>query len=149
EIVDRLAGHGQLVSGGSLNHTTSLAAAVMVRDGAFDRHLAWLRPQLRLRRDALVGALREHLPASIDVVRPGGGFFVWLEAGGGHTEEELLRAADHAGLAVAAGSRFGTPARPSLRLAFTLNPPERLARAGRRLADSLTEPEPSPEWDGR
>ncbi|ROR45422.1 PLP-dependent aminotransferase family protein [Kitasatospora cineracea] len=39
-----------------------LAFAALLESGGYDRHLRAVRPRYRARRDALVGALREHLP---------------------------------------------------------------------------------------
>jgi 2-aminoadipate transaminase len=133
-IADRLVGHGMFVSGGALNHTASLALAVLLRGGGYDRHVAELRSGLRARRDALAGGLREHLDGRMPIDTPGGGFFLWLRDGGGRTEPDLAGAAAQAGVRIAAGSRFGSIPQASARLAFSFNPPQRLAGAARRLA---------------
>lgn len=133
-VVAALAERGLLVSGGCLNHLTSLAVAVLLRDGGYDRHLDWLRGELRARRDALVGSLREHAGESVGFTRPAGGFFLWLRFPGGRTEPELVAAAARGGVAVAAGSRFGTAPGPHLRLAYSFNPPDRLTAAASLLA---------------
>ncbi|MFE4975825.1 enduracididine biosynthesis enzyme MppQ [Kitasatospora sp. NPDC056651] len=134
-LVGRLASHGLFVSGGSLNHVASLAAAVLLDNGEYDRHLAFLREQLRLRRDALVAGLRAvEWPEPVRFRVPSGGYFLWLEPMAGRSEAELLRAAAPAGVRIAAGSRFGPGGANSFRLAYSFNPPERLATAAGRLA---------------
>ncbi|WP_199442867.1 aminotransferase class I/II-fold pyridoxal phosphate-dependent enzyme [Umezawaea beigongshangensis] len=139
ELAAELTAHGLFVSGGCVNHTTSLAVATLLNGGAYDRHLADLRVRLRTRRDALLGAL----PAP--VTAPGGGFFAWLPAPPGHREVHLLAAAARAGVRVSAGSRFGSSAPPGIRLAYSFNPPDVLAAAGRRLADAWPRPlDPAP-----
>ena len=45
--------------------------------GALEDNIAFVKGALRERRDALVDALREHLPEA-DFVVPGGGYFLWL-----------------------------------------------------------------------
>ncbi|MFJ8755086.1 aminotransferase class I/II-fold pyridoxal phosphate-dependent enzyme [Streptomyces sp. NPDC102441] len=133
-VVGTLTGRGQLVSGGSLNHLTSLAVAMLMGDGRYDLRLSWLRDQLRLRRDTLVAALRAGLGDSVTVDRPAGGYFVWLAFDPRRSEASLLDAAGRAGVAVAPGSRFGSAAGTHLRLAYSLNSPDRLADAAVRLA---------------
>ncbi|MFI0187086.1 aminotransferase class I/II-fold pyridoxal phosphate-dependent enzyme [Streptomyces sp. NPDC017082] len=133
-LIDTLAGRGQLVSGGALNHLTSLAVSMLMGDGRYERRLSWLRGQLRLRREALVAALRSGLDESVTVSRPAGGFFVWLTFDPRRSEAALLAAAGRAGVAVAPGSRFGSAVGTHLRLAYSLNPPDRLAEAAARLA---------------
>ncbi|HEY2699557.1 MAG TPA: aminotransferase class I/II-fold pyridoxal phosphate-dependent enzyme [Pseudonocardiaceae bacterium] len=137
-IVERLAGHGVLLSGGSPNHTTSLAVAGLVRDGDYDRHLGWLRVRLRERRDALLGGFGAELAMDFDFDPPAGGFFVWLRSRGRHTEQDLVDAAARVGVRVAGGSRFGTTRQPSIRLAYSFNPPDRLATAAAELATAWT-----------
>ncbi|MFQ6146243.1 aminotransferase class I/II-fold pyridoxal phosphate-dependent enzyme [Streptomyces seoulensis] len=131
DLINTLAGREQLVSGGALNHLTSLAVSMLMGDGRYERRLSWLRGQLRLRREALVAALRSGLGESVTVNRPTGGFFVWLTFEQRRSEAALLAVADRAGVAVASGSRFGSAVGAHLRLAYSLNPPDRLAEAGR------------------
>lgn len=136
-VTDRLVRHGLFVSGGSLNHVSSLAVLTMLRTGDYDKHLAWLRDRLRARRNAVLDGL-ETLPGDqFHFTRPTGGFFVWLRALRDRTEADLTAAAGKAAVAVAAGSRFGRTADPAVRLAFSFNPPERLHDAARRLAGAL------------
>ncbi|GGZ26569.1 aminotransferase class I/II [Streptomyces inusitatus] len=147
ETAGRLSGHGLFASGGSLNHTTSLAVDSLLADGAYDRHLGVLREQLRIRRDALEGALRAALGDRWALRTPSGGFFLWLRGERGTGEAELLAGAAGAGVRIAAGSRFGVP-RPgaaAVRLAFSFNPPESLERAAVRLAAAWSGSEPAPE----
>lgn len=127
-VVTRLLAHGLFHSGGSLNHLASLAVAVLINNGEYDRHLEWLRDMLRIRRDALLGTLGD-----LDVTTPDGGFFLWLRFPAGHSEDDLMAAAAGAGVRVAAGSRFGAAGAPRIRLSYSLNLPADLAAAGRAL----------------
>ncbi|WP_330277060.1 aminotransferase class I/II-fold pyridoxal phosphate-dependent enzyme [Lentzea sp. NBC_00516] len=127
-VVTRLLSHGLFHSGGSLNHLASLAVATMITGGEYDRHLDRVRDELRVRRDALLGALGD-----LDVTTPHGGFFLWLRFGPEQGEEELMAAAAAAGVRVAAGSRFGAGQAPRIRLSYSLNRPAELASAGRAL----------------
>ncbi|RLK57998.1 aminotransferase class I/II-fold pyridoxal phosphate-dependent enzyme [Actinokineospora cianjurensis] len=133
-VVTGLARRGTFVSGGCVNHTTSLAIATLVRDGHYDRRLDWLRACLRERRDALVNALRAEADDLAEFTTPGGGFFLWLRFPPERTEADLLAAAAAVGVNAAAGSRFGTTAGPAIRLAYSFTPPDGLAEAAARLA---------------
>ncbi|MFI9626615.1 aminotransferase class I/II-fold pyridoxal phosphate-dependent enzyme [Streptomyces sp. NPDC052042] len=139
-LVASLGEHGMLVSGGSLNHTTSLAVATVLRGGEYDRHLVWLRAELRKRRDALAGPLRAFSGERIGCRVPGGGFFLWLEPCGATEvrEEAHAAAAEAAGVRLAHGARFGTGDRPRLRLAYSFNPPAVLTEAAHRLVEAWT-----------
>ncbi|MGV4925021.1 enduracididine biosynthesis enzyme MppQ [Streptomyces sp. BHT-5-2] len=143
-LARRLVAHGLFVSGGSLNHTTSLAVATLLAGGAYDRHLTSFRARLRDRRDALVGALRRTAGERVELRVPQGGFFLWLRFGAGADESALLAGAARAGVGIAAGSRFGTTQEVGVRLAFSFNPPAVLEQAAQRLttawAGSMPEP---------
>ncbi|WP_257980430.1 enduracididine biosynthesis enzyme MppQ [Streptomyces sp. CB02959] len=143
-VADRLVSHGLFASGGSLNHTTSLAVGTLLASGAYDRHLASFRGQLRDRRDALVGALREAAGERPEFRVPQGGFFLWLRFGPGSDESALLAGAARAGVGVAAGSRFGTTQEGAVRLAFSYHPPAVLKQAAQRLTTAWAGSMPRP-----
>ncbi|MFC4120491.1 aminotransferase-like domain-containing protein [Nonomuraea zeae] len=132
--VARIQAHGVFDSGGSPNHLASLAVTTLLMNGSYDWHLNWLRSCLRARRDVLVDTLRAGLGEEFTFDRPGGGFFLWLNAEGGQDEQALLTSARDAGVIVNPGSRFGRTASPGIRLAFSFNSPRRLAAAAHRLA---------------
>ncbi len=133
--VARLADGGLLDSGGGVNHFTACAVAAFCGAGRFEEQVARLRAAYRARRDALAGALREHLPAGCRWRAPAGGFFVWARLPDGLDAAALLPRAVEGGVAYLPGARChldGGPAE-TLRLAFGLYPPEALAEAARRL----------------
>ncbi|GIH59807.1 aminotransferase class I/II-fold pyridoxal phosphate-dependent enzyme [Microbispora siamensis] len=134
ETVARIQAHHVFDSGGSPNHLASLAVTTLLATGAYDRHLTWLRSALRDRRDALAAALSANLPERFVFDRPAGGFFLWVTADGERDERGLVTAARNADVRVLAGGRFGRPARPSVRLAYSFNSPPRLTAAAHRLA---------------
>jgi DNA-binding transcriptional MocR family regulator len=139
ERCSQMTSSGMFASGGGLNHLAALATATLLESGAYDRHVRWLRAELRARRDALLTPLRSGLPHfSFTAAR--GGFFIWVELPPARTETDVLEAAIHAGVLVAAGSRFGDTGRPAIRLSFSFHNPERLAEAARRLI---------PAWQSR
>ncbi len=62
-------------------HTGSLSQAVVYeacRDGLLDRHVPFIRDTYRMRRDAMLAALAQHMPTEVRWVRPDGGMFVWV-----------------------------------------------------------------------
>ncbi|MFB9907043.1 aminotransferase class I/II-fold pyridoxal phosphate-dependent enzyme [Allokutzneria oryzae] len=134
ELAEKLVTRGAFVSGGCLNHTTSLAVTTLLRDGGYDRHLRWLRTQLAARRDALADVLRARLPEEIDFALPGGGFFLWLRSAARVAEDDLVAAASRAGVGVAPGARFGAHEQARIRLAYSFTSPRRLADAAELLA---------------
>jgi 2-aminoadipate transaminase len=107
--------------------------------GLYDDHVAGLRAAYRARRDALLGALAEHMPPGVTWTRPGGGFFVWVTLPAGLDARPLLAAAEAAGMSYLPGAHFHLDGRGprTLRLAFSLYGPDELAQGGRLLAAVL------------
>jgi 2-aminoadipate transaminase len=104
-------------------------------DGFLDGHVAMARAAYRSRRDALLAAMAEHLPAGARWHRPEGGFFVWIELPEAIDTDALLPAAADAGVIYLPGSWFfpgRTPAN-ALRLSFSSVSEERMAEGIRRL----------------
>src|SRR4030095_15644663 len=64
-------------------HTQNLAQMVvceLLRRGVFDRPLAPLKAEHRRRRDAMVQALRQHVPAgTLRFTVPDGGMYLWCQ----------------------------------------------------------------------
>ena len=108
-------------------------------------HYDWLgqikrfREQYRERRDAMIGALTEHLPeASWNV--PRGGFYTWVRLPDGLDSKSMLPRAVTARVAYVPGTAFyydGTGA-DHMRLSFCYPTPERIEEGIRRLAGVVT-----------
>ena len=135
ELVQRIVDSGLLDSGGGVNHYTALVVAALCAAGDYDANLLALRHSYRARRDALVTTLRDHLPAGCTVRTPGGGFFVWVELPAGADSRALRPLAERTGVSFLPGAGFHLDGggQSSLRLAFSLYPPEALAEAAQRL----------------
>ncbi len=91
------------------------------------------RAQLAAQRDALVGAVREHLP-SWRITVPSGGVTLWAELDG-PVSSALARAVEPLGVRLAPGPRFGVDGTLErfIRLPFTQPVPE-LVEGVRRIA---------------
>jgi DNA-binding transcriptional MocR family regulator len=107
--------------------------------GLYDEHVAHLRAAYRARRDALLSALGADVPDGVRCAPPGGGFFVWLTLPAGRDAGRLLPAAEAAGMSFIPGAHFHLDGRGqnTLRLAFSLYPPDQLAEGGRRLGQAI------------
>jgi len=88
------------------------------------------------RRDAMLDALRDLMPAGTTWTRPGGGLFVWAKLPEGLDSKAMMPRAIAARVAYVPGTGFyadGT-GRANLRLNFSFPPPDRIREGVRRLA---------------
>lgn len=121
--------------------TPSLSHRVIsayLETGLLPGHLQTLRHEYRRRRDAMLAALRAHVPAEVRWNHPTAGMFVWAELPPGHDAADLLRkAVELEGVAFSPGVTFcpgdREHGRRCLRLSFTNHPPERIEEGIRRL----------------
>ena len=138
-LLERLAAEGVLESGGCVSQFGASVVARLLSAGGYDQHLAELLRSYAARRDALAGALREHLPAGCSFSTPAGGFFIWLTLPRGLLAAELLPAAEARGVAFAPGARFCSDADDrSLRLSFSLYDEATLREGAWRLGMAVT-----------
>jgi DNA-binding transcriptional MocR family regulator len=123
-------------------HTSTIdqaAAAAYLGAVDLDAHVRGLCAAYARRRDAMVAALPDALPAGSTWSDPDGGMFVWARLPGGVDTAELLRTALAHDVAFVPGAPFfaGTPDRSTLRLSFTTNTPDRITEGMARLARAL------------
>lgn len=116
-------------------------AVDVVTQPAWRTHVRGLRRQLAARRDLLLGALREHVPAARVEAVPQGGLNLWVRLPDTTYLDRLVRDCEAAGVIVAAGHEW-FPAEPTgayLRLNYAgPNPgafPEGARVLGRMLAE--------------
>ena len=93
------------------------------------------RELYRERRDAMVGALAEHLPSSSWTV-PDGGFYTWVKLPPGLDSKAMLPRAVTARVAYVPGTAFYADGQGSdhMRLSYCFPTPERIREGVRRLA---------------
>ncbi|WP_223884304.1 aminotransferase class I/II-fold pyridoxal phosphate-dependent enzyme [Micromonospora craniellae] len=115
------------------------ATIEVVTSPAWARHRRALRTALRARREALLTAIRWHLPdlAGQPVAR--GGLHLWARLPDGVDDVALAVAAAAEGVVVFPGRPWyaAEPPAPHLRLTYAAAPPELMDEAVRRLARAL------------
>jgi len=137
-VMERLV----LAKQGADLHTNELAQRAVVRfcrDHDLDGHVRLLCAAYRERRDAMLAALAELLPAGTAWTRPEGGMFVWVTLPEGLEAVALLAEAVRRRVAFVPGAAFHTDGggARSLRLNFTNSPPDRIREGVLRLAEAV------------
>ena len=107
--------------------------------GRFEPNLERIRDLLRVQRDAMLTALESEIGGRATWSHPQGGYFLWLDFGDGVDAGELLGRSTEAGVTFVRGADFypGTGGESAARLAFSYEPPERIANGIRLLAGLL------------
>jgi 2-aminoadipate transaminase len=95
----------------------------------------------RSRRDAMLRALEEELPAEASWTRPGGGLFVWATLPDYIDARDLLAMAIRREVAFVPGAAafLDGQGRHSMRLNFSYIPEERISEGVRRLGLAVSE----------
>jgi DNA-binding transcriptional MocR family regulator len=134
-IVQRCALCGLLDSGGGVNHFTASLVAELLRSDALDKHIGQLHSIMRRRRNTLLSALDDALPADCRIAPVHGGFFVWIALPASLDSTALLLQAEHAGVSFLPGARFfyGGGGERYLRLSFSLLDEAQLSEGAQRL----------------
>ncbi|GAA4216174.1 PLP-dependent aminotransferase family protein [Actinocatenispora rupis] len=114
-----------------------LVLARLMASGALERHLRLVRRRHRARRDAMLAAIRTHLPDATVHGAPAG-LHLTVTFDGGFDDTTLAAAALAAGVTVQPLSwHCQRPYRPGLVLGYAANPPDVLAAAVATLANAL------------
>ncbi|MQA81868.1 MAG: aminotransferase class I/II-fold pyridoxal phosphate-dependent enzyme [Streptosporangiales bacterium] len=114
-----------------------LVLAELMRSGALERHLRLLRGRHRRRRDAMIDAVRTHLPGAV-VHGAAAGLHLTLTFGDDVDDVALAAAALARGVKVQPLSWHAIrPHRPGLVLGYAANPPTTLTEGVRLLATAL------------
>jgi DNA-binding transcriptional MocR family regulator len=103
-------------------------------------HLERICATYRGRRDAMLAALAEHMPAGVTWSKPEGGLFIWVTLPAPMNAPALVKRAliDFKVGAISGKSCYGTaPEMNTLRLSFSMVPEARIAEGIRRLGAAI------------
>jgi DNA-binding transcriptional MocR family regulator len=139
-VVERYVQSGVVDSGGCVSQFAAVVTARFVERGGYEPHVAMLRAEYRHRRDALAGALRQHLPPRCGFALPAGGYFIWVGLPPGLRATALLAVADAHGVSFQPAARSHIDGSDGgLRVAFSLYRPDDLVEGARRLGAAVRE----------
>ncbi|NMO17333.1 PLP-dependent aminotransferase family protein [Pyxidicoccus fallax] len=119
-------------------HTATLAqraVAKLLTRFDYNAHLETLKPVYGERANAMMDALKLHMPAGTKWTTPEGGMFLWVELPAGLSGDALLPKAVEQKVAFVPGSPFfaNNPRAEFLRLNYSNRPPELITEGMRRL----------------
>jgi 2-aminoadipate transaminase len=114
-----------------------------LRRGRFDPNVEAIRTGLRIRRDAMIGALAREMPDGTSWNEPDGGYFLWVDLPAGVRGDDLQAQAAEAGVTFVKGSDFylSGGGEEAIRLAFSYATAseieEGITRLGRLVREAL------------
>ncbi|HAT33210.1 MAG TPA: 2-aminoadipate aminotransferase [Janthinobacterium sp.] len=112
-------------------HTSQLTQMVVhevIKDGFLDRHIPSIRTLYGDQCQAMLAAMEEHFPASVQWTKPEGGMFIWVTLPAHIDAMKLLDEAIAHQVAFVPGAPFyaNAPETNTLRLSFVTVSPERI-----------------------
>jgi len=112
------------------------AVGELLDEGEIQRHIRRVRREYRVRRDALVAALREHLGDRVTFEVPAGGIALWVKATNGRDVDAWASRARDRGAIVVTAAAYALDGRPQpfMRLGFASLSGKELEEGVRRLA---------------
>jgi 2-aminoadipate transaminase len=124
---------------GSTNGLSSMVVGTFMKRGGLAAHIETLRAAYRVRRDAMYEALGREMPDGVTWTRTEGGFFLWLTLPPRTDVAKVARRAAEERVVALPGTECFPDGRGThnMRLAFSLQPPDRIAEGIRRLARAI------------
>jgi GntR family transcriptional regulator/MocR family aminotransferase len=134
-LIERLAAHRSHIDTQG-DQVLEYAVGELLEEGEIQRHIRRVRREYRVRRDALVTALREHLGNRVAFDVPAGGIALWVKATNGVDVDEWASAAKGRGALVVTAAAYALDGRPQpfIRLGFASLNSSELEEGVRRLA---------------
>ena len=138
-IVDQLALIKQVVDPHTQN-LSQLVVCALVENGTLDAHLATLKTEHRRRRDAMVQALQQHVPAAhLRFAVPDGGMYLWCQLPPAARARAVQEHALRESVMILTGEPFYVDqgGDRQLRICYTAQPPARAVSSAKVLARSI------------
>ena len=120
-LINKLGSTGYVISGGGLNPFTGAIARTVIEAGWQQEYLQQLHQIYQQRIEVMDSGLRQHFPAYIEYVKPGGGYFFWLRFPEQIDTNAFLAPAEQLKVGFRPGSKFSAQGRLRnyMRLSFS------------------------------
>lgn len=116
-VIDRLADLKMQTDYGT-SSISQRAAAEWLSSGLYEEHISAVRKELKVRRNAALQALNQHLSRYAEWQQPAGGFFVWVKMKQEISLADLYRKALARGVLINPGRIYSNQKSPHFRLSF-------------------------------
>ncbi|CAM4000904.1 PLP-dependent aminotransferase family protein [Mesobacillus thioparans] len=116
-VIDRLADLKMQTDYGT-SSISQRAAAEWLSSGLYEEHISAVRKELKVRRNAALQALDQHLSRYGEWQQPAGGFFVWVKMKQEISMADLYRKALARGVLINPGRIYSNQKSPHFRLSF-------------------------------
>ncbi|MGD9948319.1 MAG: PLP-dependent aminotransferase family protein [Desulfobulbus sp.] len=125
-------------------HSDYLAQRILHRylcDNDIDAHIATIIAQYGKQKEAMIGAIKDFFPASVQFTNPEGGMFLWITLPEGMSSMTLFEAAIKKKVAFVPGTPFYVDRKDTntLRLNFSCSDEPSIVEGIKRLGDSIRE----------
>jgi len=125
-------------------HTNSLAQRILYRylcDNDLDAHIATIIRQYGKQKDAMIAAIEQYFPASVQHTNPEGGMFLWVSLPAGVSSMTLFEAAIRKKVAFVPGTPFYVDRKDAntFRLNFSCSEEPIIEEGIKRLGESIRE----------
>lgn len=120
-LINKLGSTGYVISGGGLNPFTSAIVRTVIEEGWQQEYLQQIRQIMQQRIEVMDAGLRQHFPAHVEYVKPGGGYFFWLRFPEQIDTNHFLAPAEQRKVGFRPGSKFSAQGRLRnyMRLSFS------------------------------
>jgi 2-aminoadipate transaminase len=134
-LIDQIAKHGVLSSGGGVNPVMAEIILETLVDGSLSKNIETLRQVLGARRTVMAEALRKYIP-EMQFVTPQGGYFLWAKLPSGIQALDLWNTGQQHSLSFMPGTRcaIGNTHQDRARLSFSFYEVEEIPERIERLA---------------
>lgn len=142
EIIERCVYCGTTQMSGGANPFVAQIAAEYCQQGDWDTHVQNLRELYQTRRDTMLSALKQYMPADVTWTHPKGGFFVWVTLPEKVMGKIVKAQALEQGVLVASGEGYFINSRHGehhLRLTYSFASLDDIEKAVHILADIIRE----------
>jgi 2-aminoadipate transaminase len=118
---------------------TQMLAHKFVESGAVYTYIDSVRIQYKERAEAMVSALRKHLPEGVYFTAPRGGFYIWLELPENTDSTAILKKAIEKGVVFVSGKTFDPHGQKNnhIRLSFCNTPVEKINQGIPLVAEAI------------